>query len=83
MSEKIKKFLFFKYYDFGKNMGSLKIATIPLYSFYRTDGFFWFRIFNHGLVFKDTTKYHKLFSERYNHCFYIMIGKWLIKSVNS
>ena len=34
---------------------------------YKSDGFFWIRIFGHGLAIKDITKHRKLFSERYGY----------------
>ena len=78
-----KRFIIFKHYNFSKQHGSLKIMNISVFSYYAGDRYFWFRVFNHGLCIKDTTKYEMLFSERNGLIFKLMIGKWLIKSVNS
>jgi len=56
---------------------------MAIFSYYKGDGFFWFRLFNKGLVFKNTKKHMMIFSERYGKTKYIMVGKWLIKSVSN
>jgi hypothetical protein len=49
------------------------------YHFYKGGG--WFRIFGHGLAWKNTKIHPKFFSERYGYSKHIMIGKWLIKVI--
>jgi hypothetical protein len=53
-----------------------------IFYYHKSDGFFWFRIFGYGLVFKDLTKYQMRFSERYEYANSIRIGKWLIRPIN-
>ena len=52
-----------------------------LYSFYVSDGFFWIRFLQFGIVIRDTKKNPPLFSEREGFVKVIRIGKWSIKSI--
>ena len=44
----------------------------------RGNGYYWFRIFGYGCLFKDLNKYNLLFSERNGFRKYIRIGNWCI-----
>lgn len=50
-------------------------------TYHKSDGFFWFRIFGYGLIFKNLKKHRLLFSERYKIRKSITIGNWHIKTV--
>lgn len=49
---------------------------------YKTDGFYWFRLFGYGLVIKDLTKYEPLFSERNGYKKRLKIKNWSITFLN-
>lgn len=51
---------------------------MKLFSKYKSDGFWWFRIFGYGLCGKDLTKHFLLFSERNGYTKTLRIGKWSI-----
>ena len=46
--------------------------------YYKSDGFMWFRLFERGLVFKNTKKTPLTFSERNGVVKCLRIGKWAI-----
>lgn len=46
---------------------------------YKSEGFFWFRIYGYGLCFKDIRKHPLLFSERNGYTKTININNWSIK----
>jgi hypothetical protein len=50
-----------------------------IFCYYEGDGFFWFRIFGRGLVFKDLNKHEFTFSEREGYTKFIRIKNWMIK----
>ena len=50
---------------------------------YKSNGFFWLKIFGHGLKIKDTKKSPRLFSERYGYQKGVTIGKYFITLLNS
>jgi len=49
------------------------------FCYYSEKGFFWFRIFGYGLVFKNLKTHKMLFSERYKYCKCLKIGNLLIR----
>jgi len=53
----------------------LKI-NLKIFSFYKDDGAFWFRIFGCGIAGKNILKHKLSFSERNGYKKYIMIGNW-------
>jgi len=69
--------VYFRFYQFEKGNFSIKAFGVSFFAFYKTSGFFWFRIFGYGLVIKDYKKHGLLFSERYKRN--LKIGKYLIK----
>jgi hypothetical protein len=56
---------------------------MKIFQYHKVNGFLWFRFFGKGLCIKNTKKWPKLFSERNGYTKHIMIGNWLIKSVNT
>lgn len=49
-----------------------------LVHYYKSPGFFWFRIYGYGLRFADRSKHAPLFSERTGRVKVLKIGKWSI-----
>lgn len=47
--------------------------------YHRRKGLFWFRLFGHGLFFKNTMIHDMMFSEKYGHRSLIVINGWLIR----
>ena len=61
-------------------LGEYKYGNIcKLICWNQMDGLFWIRIFGIGLIIKDTTKIHVLFSERNGYTKLIKIGKWILR----
>ena len=56
---------------------------MKIYSSYRSDGFFWFRIFGRGLHFKNVKKHGLLFSERMKIKKSFILFNWSIKYLPS
>jgi len=50
-----------------------------VFTFYKTDGFFWFRIFGYGLVIKNIKKHHLLFTERMGIQKTFKFGNWIVR----
>ncbi len=57
---------------------TLRLLGINILTVYYQNRFGWFRFFGRGLKWKDIRLHEKLFSERYEHTKYVMIGNWLI-----
>lgn len=47
-------------------------------SYHKSDGFFWIRIFGHGIHVKNVKKHRLTFSQRNNIDKYLKIGNYLI-----
>jgi len=50
-------------------------------SFYYIAGFWWFRIFGIGLVFKDLSIHEMSFSERNEYRKYLKFNSWIIRNL--
>ena len=49
------------------------------FSYYSTDGLWWFRIFGYGLHGKNFKKHKLLFSERNGYRTCIFLGNWIFR----
>lgn len=56
-----------------------KNKKYKLFSFHKSNGYLWFRIFGYGLHFKNYKKTGLLFSERYGYVKTLKIFNWSIK----
>jgi len=73
--------VYFRFYQFEKGNFSIKAFGVSFFAFYKTSGFFWFRIFNKGLCFKNTQIYNLSFGER-NNLEGFQLGKWIITTLS-
>lgn len=61
-------------------MRSVQIGSA--FACYLSQGFYWFRLFGHGLHFKNLAFHRMTFSERYGYVRKLQIGKWLIRRLS-
>jgi hypothetical protein len=57
---------------------SFRLFGSTICSFYHQNRFGWFRLFNNGLTWKDTSIHGLMFSERNNYVKGVQLGKWRI-----
>jgi hypothetical protein len=72
----------FRFYRFNINNEyihhSLRLFGITCWTMYYCAGFGWFRLFGHGLDWKDLTRYELTFSQRIHKTKWLKVGKWCI-----
>ena len=73
---------YFRFFNFAVDdtytFHSLRLFGCSVWSMYSEDRFGWFRLFGHGLKWKDMSKYKLMFSERQGKHFAIIIKGFYI-----